>query len=205
MIAFYAFAAIATLCGLGLVLRSAMTDETPDYGDGTSVPDSSGDSTPSDGGAGANPATTDRGDVVGLVTENLKDLERFASSKYEDPPGSGKWSIGYGHQIKLGESFPQYISEDTAVGLLATDVSLAWGCVMSKVKVAVNTNQAAALVSFCYNVGCSAFGSSTMLRKLNTGDYKGAADEFDVWIYANHVINAGLVSRRREEKALFEA
>jgi Phage-related lysozyme (muraminidase) len=57
------------------------------------------------------------------------------------------------------------------------------------------------------NVGTGAFQSSTLLKKLNQGDYQGAANEFSRWV--NGVVNGvkqslpGLVSRRADEKRLF--
>ncbi|MFM6899435.1 MAG: glycoside hydrolase family protein, partial [Microcystis panniformis] len=34
---------------------------------------------------------------------------------------------------------------------------------------------------FCYNVGGGAFQGSTLLKKLNSGDFTGAAEQFLVW------------------------
>lgn len=64
-----------------------------------------------------------------------------------------------------------------------------------------------ALVSFSYNVGIGAFGESTLLRMLRSGDYSGAAREFDRWVHGDdngtRRVLAGLVNRRNEEEALF--
>ena len=63
--------------------------------------------------------------------------------------------------------------------------------------------QEAALLSFAYNVGTRALRDSTLLRLLNGGDAKGAAEEFGKWVYASgHVLN-GLVTRRKLERAVF--
>ncbi|MGK3626883.1 glycoside hydrolase family protein, partial [Acinetobacter sp. A11] len=43
----------------------------------------------------------------------------------------------------------------------------------------------------------------TLLKKLNSGDYKGAANQFDVWVNAGGKRLAGLVRRRALEKKLF--
>jgi lysozyme len=72
------------------------------------------------------------------------------------------------------------------------------------VKRPLNQNQWDALVSFVYNVGAGNFISSTMLKLLNQGDYKGAAGEFPKWVHTNGQINPGLVRRRAAERALFE-
>lgn len=55
-----------------------------------------------------------------------------------------------------------------------------------------------ALVSFIFNVGVNAFVKSTMLRKLNQGDFDGATNEFDRWHIPPEV-----TSRRNGEKLQF--
>ena len=71
------------------------------------------------------------------------------------------------------------------------------------VKVPLNQNQFDALVSFTYNVGVGALKQSTALRKLNAGDYAGAADALTMWTKFKGKVLAGLVRRRKEERALF--
>lgn len=72
------------------------------------------------------------------------------------------------------------------------------------VQVPINQNQFDALISFAYNVGVGNLRNSTLLRKINTKDYVGAAKEFDKWIYADGKVQPGLVKRRKLERSLFE-
>ena len=72
------------------------------------------------------------------------------------------------------------------------------------VRVPVNENQFAALVSFTYNIGAGSLSRSTLLRKLNDGDYAGAADEFPRWNKAGGRVLNGLVRRRAAERELCE-
>ncbi|EAS3672836.1 lysozyme, partial [Salmonella enterica subsp. enterica serovar Weltevreden] len=60
-----------------------------------------------------------------------------------------------------------------------------------------------ALVSFAYNLGARTLSTSTLLRKLNAGDYAGAADEFLRWNKAGSKVLNGLTRRREAERALF--
>ncbi len=46
--------------------------------------------------------------------------------------------------------------------------------------VPLNQNQFDALVSLTYNIGTGAFNKSTVVKKLNASDIRGAADQFDV-------------------------
>ena len=64
------------------------------------------------------------------------------------------------------------------------DVKWAVDTVNNAVKVKLQQNQFDALVSFTFNVGEGAFKSSTLLQKLNAGDYAAVPGELDRWIYA---------------------
>lgn len=63
----------------------------------------------------------------------------------------------------------------------------------------------AAFISFGFNVGAKALCTSTLSRKALAGDLPGACAELDRWVYANGKKYPGLVTRRREERALCEA
>lgn len=113
----------------------------------------------------------------------------------------GKWTIGYGHTASVN---PQdSITIESAERLLQEDCLLAEMTVASAVKVALSRNQFDALVSFVFNVGRRNFIKSTLLKKLNTGDVKGAADEFLKWTYAKGKKSDGLLRRRKAERELF--
>jgi lysozyme len=71
------------------------------------------------------------------------------------------------------------------------------------VNVPVNQLEYDALTSFTYNEGPNNLASSTLLKKLNQGDYDGAANEFPRWIYAGGKPSEGLRTRRLAEQALF--
>ena len=61
-------------------------------------------------------------------------------------------------------------------------------------------NQFDSLVSLTYNIGTGTFEKSTLLKKLNAGDYQGAADQFTVWNKGGGKILQGLVDCRAKEK-----
>ena len=71
------------------------------------------------------------------------------------------------------------------------------------VSVPLTQNQFDALVSFCYNVGQSSLLSSTLLKKLNNKDYKGASNEFLKWNKSGGKVLQGLVNRRKDEREVF--
>ncbi len=144
-------------------------------------------------------------DPLSLALPIIKNFEKFSAKAYPDPPGSGKFSIAWGHQIQPGEPYDQNseIGRDEGDQLLRTDAGAAYACVTSHVSVDLTPNQTAALISFCYNVGCGAFASSSMLRDINAGDFESAALQFPAWIHAGGQVSATLVDRRRQEQELF--
>ena len=89
--------------------------------------------------------------------------------------------------------------------LFYRDVKIFANGVRRDVKVPLNDNQFSALVSLAYNIGQGNFRASTLLRKLNRGDYEGCAANFWQWRRANGVILSGLVKRRELERKLFIA
>jgi GH24 family phage-related lysozyme (muramidase) len=69
--------------------------------------------------------------------------------------------------------------------------------------------QLQALMSFEHNFGLSKMKSSTMMRKLNAGDARGAMDELEKWHHATvggvQKDLEGLKARRSAERRLFES
>lgn len=129
----------------------------------------------------------------------IRDHEGCVLTAYQD--GGGVWTIGVGHTrgVKAGQA----ITKAQADAFLADDIAPVETCINQSVEVALNQNQFDALASFIFNVGETAFKKSTLLKKLNAGDYRGAADQFTRWVYDNNVFVQGLYNRRVDEKALF--
>lgn len=132
----------------------------------------------------------------------IKQFEGFAAEAYADV--GSKATIGYGHMIRKGEVFGK-ITEDEATRMLCRDLCDAEACVQAAVDVALNQNQFDALCSFVFNLGCSRLLSSTLLRKLNAGDYPGAAAEFPKWSKVGQNQVEGLLRRRLAEQLLFNS
>lgn len=59
------------------------------------------------------------------------------------------------------------------------------------------------MVSLAFNIGTSAFATSTLLKKHLAGDYAGAAAQFARWNKAGGKVLAGLTKRRAAEAALY--
>ena len=145
----------------------------------------------------------------------IKNQEGFHNgTSYQDE--AGIWTIGYGHtgQFKGHAIGPgMTITREEAETLIRQDVAKYEKTVNKSVKVPISQNQFDALVSLCYNIGPGAFAQSTVVRKLNAGDYKGAQEAFMMWNKVQikdkktgknvKVESKGLSNRRRQEASLF--
>jgi lysozyme len=131
-------------------------------------------------------------------------FEGFSAKAYPDADG---FSIGYGHFITPDDPYDanSVISESDAWALLEQDAAGAQACIANAVGVPITTGQQAALVSLCYNIGCGAFQNSTLLKKLNAGDYAGATAQFAVWNKSGGQVISALVTRRTSEAEVFNS
>lgn len=133
--------------------------------------------------------------------ELLKQFENCRLKAYKDSVGI--LTIGYGHtgaDVHDGLEIDQAKADE----LLADDVETTENGVDGMVEVDISDNQFDALVCFAYNVGLMALEGSTLLRKLNSEDFDGAALEFARWNKAKGKVIQGLVNRRAAERTLFE-
>lgn len=132
----------------------------------------------------------------------IKSFEGLRLKAYKAVSTEKYYTIGYGHygaDVRANET----ITEAQAENLLKNDLQKYVDAVNAAVKVSINQNQFDALVSFTYNCGINAFKTSDMLKYINKGDFKSAANEFDKWIHSGGKVIAGLVKRRAKEKELF--
>lgn len=135
--------------------------------------------------------------------EGIALIKRFEGCKYERyicP--AGKPTIGVGHVILEGESFPEVITPQEAEALLKKDL-VRFEKAVNTIQKPLTQYQFDALVCFTFNVGTYAFKASTMAMLLNEGKFNHATQEFGVWIFANKQPLPGLIKRRAAEALLF--
>jgi lysozyme len=116
------------------------------------------------------------------------------------------WTIGWGCVSLNGEPVTPAtpaITQDQADVLLARELQNTQNRVRDLVNVVLTEYQEAALISFTYNEGATAFGSSTLLTLLNGGHVTDAAAQFSRWVISNGARVNGLVRRRGAEAAVF--
>ena len=131
-------------------------------------------------------------------------FEGFRDRPYLD--SAGVLTIGYGHTNASGRdpfSATSAWSEPLAFAVLQRDADAAAADVRRVVKVDLSQGEFDALTSFVFNLGVGRLASSTLLRKLNAGDYAGAQAEFPRWTFAGSQQLAGLIARRNVEQSFF--
>lgn len=119
---------------------------------------------------------------------------------YKDTKGI--WTIFVGHTAAAGPPAPKAGMTGTmaeAEEVLARDLADV-EAVVNKVKVPLSQNQFDALVSLSFNIGNGAFAKSTLLKRLNKGDYAGAREAILMWNKPKEIIG-----RRKTEYAQFGA
>lgn len=118
---------------------------------------------------------------------------------------AGVLTIGWGHTNHHGRKFDsasRWTKAECDAEFLS-DMKRFEAAVRRLVKVPLKQHQFDALVSFAYNCGEGNLQRSTLLRKVNAGDFNGAIGEFEKWNKGGGRVLAGLVRRRRSEALLF--
>ena len=148
----------------------------------------------------------------------LSAVEGMHLNEYKDVAGIR--TIGVGHvilsrdtnlEIVLGRKYSKgdKLCRKQVLELLELDIASFISAVNKHVKVGLNQNQFDALVMFVFNIGVGAFRRSTLLRKLNEGDYDSVSDQIMRWnkarVRGKLQPVQGLINRREMERQIFFA
>lgn len=138
--------------------------------------------------------------AAAMLLSIVPQFEGMVLRGYKDPIGIVTACAGHTKTAILGRPY----TRAECAALLEQDLVEHAKGLQQCVKVPLNAGQTAAFVSFTYNVGVGAFCRSTMVRKLNAGDYEGACNELPKWTKAGGRVLPGLVKRRAAEQAICE-
>lgn len=132
--------------------------------------------------------------VIGVIGY----FEGYKEKPYYDT--GGVLTVCYGHTGNVNPK-KTYTNEE-CVEFLEKDIATAYRVLNKYVKVDLTEDQEIALVSFILNIGEGQFRTSTLLKKLNAGDYVGACNQLPRWVYDNGRKLEWQVHRRDVEKRL---
>ena len=140
-------------------------------------------------------------DIVAITKSTFNFITGFEGKRnkaYRDP--KGLWTIGVGHLIKTDEQYLLHatLTDEQVEELFKSDLKWCDEAVNESVRVPLTQNQYDALYSLCFNIGETNFKKSTVVKKINENDLKGAADAILMWNKP-----AVLQKRRERERALF--
>ena len=129
----------------------------------------------------------------------IRHFEGLRLTAYRCP--SGIWTIGYGHTS--GVKPDDTITQSQAGELLEHDVATV-ETYLNQLHLNISQNQFDALTSFIFNIGQTAFTTSTMLKLIRKNPNDPAiAAQFSKWILSNGKVLPGLQRRREEESKLY--
>lgn len=130
------------------------------------------------------------GQWEGLRTEAYRDIV-------------GVWTVCYGETkgVKRGDRY----SKAECDAMLAREIASYEAALDQCLSAEVPAGMKIALVSWTYNVGAGAACRSTLVRKANAGDLRGACNELPRWNRAGGRVIRGLTNRRMSERAMCHA
>lgn len=125
--------------------------------------------------------------------------EGYRGEAYTPVPGDVP-TIGFGTTdgVKLGDR----TTPPQALARALIDIKKFEGALKQCVTVPLHQHEYDAYISLSYNIGSGAFCGSTLVRKLNAGDYAGACKEILRWDKFKGQPLRGLTLRRQAEYRL---
>ncbi len=143
------------------------------------------------------------GGWLGICLGVVMAFEGFFGYVYRDPVGVPTYCYGETENVPpKGTTFSETACREMLAKKLPRYDAEVGRCVRNWE--AVPAARRAAIDSLAYNVGTGAVCKSTLVRKLNAGDIRGACAEFDRWNRAGGRVLPGLVRRRAVERKMCE-
>lgn len=142
-----------------------------------------------------------------MVPEKLLELiRRFEGLRlkaYLCPAGIP--TIGYGHTGKEVHLGMPPISEDAAELMMVEDAARFVTAASNLSPILwFDENKQSAISDFCFNLGTSRYKISTLRKRVEAGDWEGASEELQKWVWGGGRKLPGLVLRRHMESLLLK-
>lgn len=145
-------------------------------------------------------------DVLKLAVPLIKKWEGFRSKPYLCTAGVP--TIGYGStfyedgtKVKITDA---PIDEKRALVLLNLTLNKIFFPAVKRLCPTLDTpSKVAAILSWTYNLGEANLSSSTLCKKIQSKDWKAAAEELVKWNKSKGKVDLGLENRRADEVKMF--
>lgn len=134
--------------------------------------------------------------AVGLVGG----FEGMRTHAYRDVVGVPTVCFGETRGVKMGDTYTVEECKAMLGDALADFETNMRKCLVNPD--AIPDKPYVAFLSLSYNIGVGAFCHSTLVKKANAGDIRGACNEFPKWNKAGGRAIKGLTVRRTEERQL---
>lgn len=145
--------------------------------------------------------------AVAMAVSVLVGVEGLSTKPYQDT--GGVWTICYGETQGVTAKTP-VATKEKCFGMLNEEAADVAAKITPFLPAILNSNQLAALISFCYNVGVQACKNSTLFLYINEGQMELVPGQFARWVYVDRKDCRirknncyGLVERRQAEMTLF--
>lgn len=127
-------------------------------------------------------------------------FEGLRTIAYRDPVGIPTVCFGETRGVKMGDKYTVQQCKDMLADRLVEFERGVVECLRNPGLIPDGAYVAS--ISFAYNVGVRAFCNSTMRKKLDAGDIRGACDELLKWTKARGIYLPGLANRRKAEREI---
>lgn len=133
-----------------------------------------------------------------IAISAIAGYEGLSLVAYKDPVGIPTICYGYTKDVFMGMT--KTVQE--CQYLLESEVERFSKGVLDLYSGPITQGELDAYTSLAYNIGLDAFSRSTLLKKLKSGDRKGACNELRRWVYAGGKVLRGLEARRKAEERM---
>jgi len=124
--------------------------------------------------------------------------EETVLKTYKDLGGVLTYCTGATEDAQWGKTY----TKEECVAQLDYDLARHAEGMLKCTKVPLTEGQKIAFTDFTFNVGVSAYCSSTVARKANAGDVRGSCEALLMWDKVNGKPVRGLTKRRQEERKI---
>lgn len=132
------------------------------------------------------------------LLDHVKHSEGWVPHRYMD--ANDGYTIGYGHLVKPGESFPEVLTLEAGEALMLKDLEHAHAAALRLSPILASPltkpRRVDAITDFVFNAGAGAYEKSTLRQMVNMAMWTRAAVQMKKWVYDDGKIHAGLVKRR---------